>query len=184
MPQIAAAAMNSSAKSRSETPSSEFAVGRSKPSAVAVIARSIGNDVPASAAEPSGHSLRRFRQSASRPRSRPEHLDIGQEMMAEGDGLRDLEMGIARHHRRGMPLGLADERRLQRLGLAVEPVDGAAQLEAEIGRDLVVARARRVEAPGVGPDDLGEPRLDIHVNVLAVAAELEAPGLDVAEDLL
>ena len=65
-----AAASVSMTKSRSETASSEFAVGRSKPSAFAVIVRSIGNEVPASAAEPSGDSLSRFRASAKRPRSR------------------------------------------------------------------------------------------------------------------
>ena len=68
--QMLAAASVSSAKSRSDTASSELAVGRAKPSAFDVIARSIGNDVPASAAEPSGFSLRRFRASAKRPRSR------------------------------------------------------------------------------------------------------------------
>ena len=68
---IAAAARNSIAKSRSDTASSEFAVGRSKPSAAALAKRSIGKEVPASAAAPSGLSLSRRRQSASRPRSRP-----------------------------------------------------------------------------------------------------------------
>ena len=38
MPAIAAAARNSIAKSRSDTASSEFAAGRSKPSAAAVVA--------------------------------------------------------------------------------------------------------------------------------------------------
>ena len=42
------------AKSRSDTESSEFAVGRSKPSALAVASRSIGNDVPANAPAPRG----------------------------------------------------------------------------------------------------------------------------------
>ena len=69
--QIEATDRNSSAKSRSDTASSELAVGRSKPSAAAVMCRSMGNDVPASAAEPSGFSLSRRRASASRPRSRP-----------------------------------------------------------------------------------------------------------------
>src|SRR2546429_6525536 len=47
---------SSSTKSRSETASSEFAIARSKPSADAVMSRLIGNEVPASAAAPSGHS--------------------------------------------------------------------------------------------------------------------------------
>ena len=67
---IEAKLKNSSAKSRSETPSSEFAVGRSNPSAFAVISRSMGKEVPASAAEPSGLSLSRARASRRRPRSR------------------------------------------------------------------------------------------------------------------
>ncbi len=104
-------------------------------------------------------------------------------MMAEGDGLGDLQMGIARHHRRGMALGLLDEGGLQRLHVALGAVDGGAQPEAEVRRDLVVARARRVEPSGIRPDDLGEPRLDIHVDVFAVAPEREASALDLGEDL-
>ena len=79
--EIAAAPRNSSAKSRSDTASSELAVGRSKPSACAVIARSIGNDVPASAALPSGHSFsRRRHRRAGRgrgPASRHRPADDG-----------------------------------------------------------------------------------------------------------
>ena len=44
--------------------------GRS-PAPARSCARSIGNEVPASAAAPSGHSFSRRRQSANRPRSRP-----------------------------------------------------------------------------------------------------------------
>src|SRR3974390_2994259 len=58
--QIAAADRDSSTKSRSDTASSELAIGRSKPSALAVASRSIGNEVPASAAAPGGGSLRRL----------------------------------------------------------------------------------------------------------------------------
>ena len=67
---IAAADNVSSTKSRSETASSEFAIGRSKPSAFAVMSRSTGNAVPASAAAPSGDWFARLRASANRPRSR------------------------------------------------------------------------------------------------------------------
>ncbi len=67
---IEAADSVSSTKSRSDTASSELAIGRSKPSALAVAWRSIGNEVPASAAAPSGDSFNRLRASANRPRSR------------------------------------------------------------------------------------------------------------------
>src|SRR6202011_2383161 len=64
---IAAADKVSRTKSRSDTASSELAIGRSKPSAAAVESRSIGNEVPARAAAPSGDSFRRLRASAKRP---------------------------------------------------------------------------------------------------------------------
>src|SRR5688572_27014421 len=55
--QIEAADSVSRMKSREDTASSEFAIGRSKPSDFAVALRSMGNDVPASAAAPSGDSF-------------------------------------------------------------------------------------------------------------------------------
>ncbi len=67
---MAVAARYSSAKSRSLTASSELAAGRSKPRAALVMSRSIGKLVPARAAAPRGHSLRRARASQKRPRSR------------------------------------------------------------------------------------------------------------------
>ena len=51
---IAAADVNSMAKSLSDTESKEFSVGAWKPSALAVMCRSMSYDVPASAAEPRG----------------------------------------------------------------------------------------------------------------------------------
>ena len=70
MAQMLDAARNSNAKSRSLTASSELAIGASKPSACAVICRSIGNDVPAKAAAPNGEKFIRARASANRDRSR------------------------------------------------------------------------------------------------------------------
>ncbi len=61
---------NSAAKSRDATLSRLLRVGPSKPSAAAVMCRSIGKPVPHSAAAPSGLSFSRRRQSARRERSR------------------------------------------------------------------------------------------------------------------
>jgi hypothetical protein len=58
------------AKSRSETLSRLFAVGPSKPRAAAVIRRSMGKPVPASAAAPSGQRFIRARASRKREMSR------------------------------------------------------------------------------------------------------------------
>ena len=56
---MAAADSVSITKSRADTASSELRIGPSNSSSFAVMSRSIGNDVPASAAAPSGESLRR-----------------------------------------------------------------------------------------------------------------------------
>ena len=118
------------------------------------------------------------------PAVAPDHLDIGHQVMAERHRLGDLQMGKAGHHRIGMRFGLVEQRRLQVTHRRVDAVDRAAHPEAEIGRDLVVARARGVQPPGGRADQLGEPRLDIEVDVLVLLAEHEPAALDLAADLL
>ncbi len=83
-----------------------------------------------------------------------------------------------------MRLGLIDQRRLQFPHRLIAARDRAAHPEAEIGRDLVVARARGVEPSGNGPDQLAEPRLDIEVDVFVRLAEHKGAALDLAADLL
>src|ERR1019366_2143367 len=73
---IEAAASVSMAKSRSDTASSEFAAGRSKPSALAGVGKAAA-------------VARR-------------HFDISEQVMTEGHRLRGLHMGQTRHYRAGM----------------------------------------------------------------------------------
>ena len=94
-------------------------------------------------------------------------------MMAEGHRLRGLQMGEARHHGGGMLDRALDQRLLEGLQRGIGVVDGVADIEPEIGRDLVVARARGMQPPGGRADQLGQPALDIHVDVLERALELE-----------
>ena len=49
-------------------------------------------------------------------------------------------------------------------------VDRVADEEAEVGGDLVVPRPRGVEPPRLRADQLGEPGLDMGVDVLEFAA--------------
>ena len=180
MPASAAAARNSIAKSRSETASSELAAGRSKPSAAAV---AVAVDRKRGAGQRGG-AERAFVEAAAAigeaAAVAPDHLDIGQEMMTEGDRLGDLQMGEAGHHRVGMRLGLVDQRGLQLTHRRVEAVDGAAHPQPEIGRDLIVARARRMQPPGRRADQFGEPRLDVEVDVLVRLAEDERAPLSIS----
>jgi hypothetical protein len=86
-----------------------------------------------------------------------QHLDISEEVMAEGDGLGRLQMGEARHDGGGVLQRLLGEGALEIGDLRVEGVDRVADPQPKVRRDLVVARARRVQAPGRRAHDGGEP---------------------------
>ena len=134
-----------------------------------------------------GGAKRTFVEALARvleaPRVAPQHLDIGHEMMAEGDRLRRLQMGEARHDHRGAVERPGGERPLQLGDLGEDRVDRVAHPEAEIDRDLVVARARGVEAPGRRADDLSKAALDVHMDVFERARERKRARLDFAFDL-
>ena len=157
------------------------AVGPSKPSACAVMCRSIGKPVPASAAAPSGLSFSRARGSRrSAPRSRDEHLDIGQQVVAEGHGLGRLQMGEAGHDGAGMLLGPGDQRPHHVLDLADSPSIASrtqSRKSAPPGRCGCAPVCSR--SAGLA-DQLGQPRLDVHVDVFEALVPGEVPGLDLA----
>ena len=93
--------------------------------------------------------------------------------MAERHRLRGLQMGKARHHGRGMLDRPLDQRALERGQRRIQFIDRIADIEAEIGRHLVVARARGMQPACGGTDQFAQPVLDIHVNVLQSALEIE-----------
>ena len=114
-----------------------------------------------------------------------QHLDIGEQMMAERHRLRRLEMGEARHHHVGAFERARRQRLLQLGDLAVERVDRVAHPQLEVdARPGRCASARCAAGPAAGPIELGEPALDVHVNVLERAREDEGPRLDFALDLV
>ena len=100
--------------------------------------------------------------------------------MAKGHGLRRLQMGEARHDGRRLLQRLRRKRELEIGELGDRAVDGVANIEAKIGRDLIVARARRMQSSGGGSDQLGEPRFDVHVNVFELARKDEIARLDLS----
>ena len=104
-------------------------------------------------------------------------------MMAEGDRLRRLQMGEARHDHTGALERAGRERPLQLSDLDEDRVDRVAHPEAEIDGDLIVARARGVQPSGRRPDDFGEAAFDVHMDVFERALERKRPRLDFAFDL-
>ena len=61
---------------------------------------------------------------------------------------------------------LGDQRAPQLIDRVDERVAAAARVEPQVGRDLIVAAARGVQPAARVADLLGQPRLDVHVDVL------------------
>jgi hypothetical protein len=99
-------------------------------------------------------------------------------MMPEGHGLRRLQMGEARHDGARMFFGARQQRFLEVAELAIEMVDRVADIELEVGRHLVVARAGGVKPARRRADEVGKPRFHVHVDVFEVAPEFELVPFD------
>ena len=137
--------------------------------------RSIGNEVPASAAEPSGHSFSRAPAVGQAAAVAVQHLDIGQQMVAERHRLRGLQMGEARHRIGGM---LARPARASARITSASCADSPSIASRTHRRKSVATWSLRLRA-GVQPlaglaDALGQPRLDVHVDVFQRHIEREA----------
>ncbi len=104
--------------------------------------------------------------------------------MAERHRLRDLEMGEAGHDRRRMLAGARHQRHLQRRQPRAHGIHRVAHPQAEIGRHLIVARARGVEPAGGGTDQLGQPAFHRHVDILEAQILGRAGGFIFAGDPL
>ena len=107
-----------------------------------------------------------------------EHLYISQQVVAEGDGLCHLQVGEAGHDRVGVLFGQRQQRFLQRTQQGQDLVGGVTQPQANVGGDLVVARAGRVQALAGVADQLGQALLDVEVDILQIQRPLEATGGD------
>ncbi len=102
--------------------------------------------------------------------------------MGKGRGLGRLHMGEAGHDGGDIGGGLAEQRLLQRLKPLIGTLAGGTHPEAEIGRHLVVARTRRMQAARRGSGQLGQPRFDIEVDIFEAALEYEPVFFDLGLD--
>src|SRR5438132_13983098 len=103
-------------------------------------------------------------------------------MMCEQDWLSSLEVRVAGHDRVGVTPAERGERALETREPLIDRVALRAQPEAEIEGDLIVAAPTGVELPAERADQLGEPALDRHVDVLVRGEEAEAAGVELAGD--
>ena len=81
-------------------------------------------------------------------------------MMRRGHRLRVLQVSEARHHHLLMRLRAVEQCCLQSAQAGIYVIAGSAQIEAEVGRHLVVAAARGVQFAGQRAQALAERRLD------------------------
>jgi hypothetical protein len=111
------------------------------------------------------------------------HLDVGEQVVAEQDGLGRLGVGRAGQDGGALPLGQADEGSLEAEQARIETVDRTAGPEAKIRRDLVVPRAAGVELAGDRADPLGERSLEVQVDVLEPGIPAQLARLHVAPEI-
>src|SRR5207237_1434503 len=106
-----------------------------------------------------------------------EHRIVGHQMMTECHRLRDLQMREARHYRVRMRLSEVDQCAPQCNKLPNQCVDRTAQPQSQIGGDLIVARACRVQSLSRVTDERDQTPLDIEVNILELACKLKFTAL-------
>ena len=112
-----------------------------------------------------------------------EHGEVSKHVVREEDGLRALQMRVARHDRVGIALRRLDERTLQ-VGDAAEHGERlAAHIEVRVERDLVVAAARRVQPAARLADRVGQSLLDVHMDVFERDGKVEVTVLDFLQDI-
>src|SRR5215831_9180961 len=103
--------------------------------------------------------------------------------MGRQDRLRSLQVRVAGQDQVAVALRRRYQRRLQVLQEAVEPVDGAAHPELDVGDDLVIAAAAGVELAADIAEALDQGALDMGVNVLQLHREGKLATLDLGGNL-
>jgi hypothetical protein len=107
---------------------------------------------------------------------------MGEQVMTDGHRLRALQVGVAGHHPTRVLSSLGGER-VDDVGDGGDEVRGReTAVQAQVQRDLVVARASRMQSGSSGCD-LGQPAFDGCVDVLVCVAELEFALVQLALDV-
>ena len=111
-----------------------------------------------------------------------EHLGVGHQVMAEGDGLRPLEVGVAGQDGGGVRLRLAAQDAHQLEKLRPQGGGGAPQIEADVQRHLVVAAAPGVEPFARVADAGGQLPFNKGMDVLRILVDGQRAGSEIGGD--
>ena len=91
-------------------------------------------------------------------------------------------MGEAGHDRGGMGETFVSKRELKLAEQSIDAGNLVSDIEAEVGRHLIVARPRRMQFARNRSDQLGQTALDVQMDVLEGAPEGEFAPLDFGRD--
>ena len=103
-------------------------------------------------------------------------------MVTQRDGLRALQVGVARQQCVGVLPRAAAQRDPRAIDGAGQLHRRGARVELEVGGHLVVAAARGVQAAARLADQLGESALDVHVDVFQRRVQAPLAALELAGD--
>ena len=115
----------------------EFVDGASKPSSAAMAARSRLMVGAGEGAGAEGGDVEAMAAAGEALAIAFEHFDVGEKVVAGGDWLTALEMGVAGHDGVGVFLGAVEEGGLEVGEEFGDRVDFGAAIEARVGGDLV-----------------------------------------------
>ncbi len=111
------------------------------------------------------------------------HFKIGQQVVAEGDGLGHLEVGGAGHGGGRFLFRQGQESGLEGLDQFYDGIDGVPQPEADVRGHLVVPGTAGVEALTRVPHQGGEALFDIEVHVFQVQGPFKLTPFNFRHDL-
>ena len=99
-------------------------------------------------------------------------------VVAERHRLRRLQVRESRHDRVGVRIGEVEQHDEQLRHHGVQSVDLVAEVQPDVGGDLIVARAAGVQSLADVSNDLDEAGLDVHVHVFARHGPFECTVVD------
>ena len=113
-----------------------------------------------------------------------QHPEIGKQVVGQVDRLGALQVRVAGHRPPGVGVGELAEPSHQLADQLDRALGTLADVEGDVGRDLIVARAPRVQLAADRAGDLGDPALDRHVDVFVVGLERKAILAELEGDLV